>query len=140
MDELKINEIPVIDDLDQMTEEQRAELSDGRGKESGLACIGHAVKASLRASAGGVKKTYSPLCALIIPSPFYTAPRWKKIDTIIVHHMSGNLSARLCGQWFQNPSARCSSNYGVGSDGTIAGYVPEEYRANRPSSDYNRGG
>lgn len=76
-----------------------------------------------------MSKTYSKLCDMIVESPFYTAPRNHKIDTIIPHHMAGNLSAHLCGEWFQNPSARCSSNAGIGSDGKIAGYVPEEYRA-----------
>lgn len=74
-------------------------------------------------------KTYSSLIKLKVESPFYTAPRKGQIKHIVIHHMAGNLSAKLCGEWFQNPKAQCSSNYGVGSDGTIAGYVPEEYRA-----------
>ncbi len=123
-----MEELKVIESLDQLTEEQKAELSDGKGNENNI----KALVASLRASATTAvrtNKTYSKLCKEIIPSPFYTAPRWYKIDSIVLHHMAGNLSANLCGRWFQNPSARCSSNYGIGSDGTIAGYVPEEYRA-----------
>lgn len=123
-----MEELKVIESLDELTEEQKLELSDGRGNTNSVA---HLV-ASLRASAKTAvyaSKTYSPLASMIVASPFYTAPRFYKISHIVVHHMSGNLSARLCGRWFQNPSARCSSNYGVGSDGTIAGYVPEEFRA-----------
>lgn len=76
-----------------------------------------------------MSNTFSPLVDVKVISPFCTKPRQSKITHFVIHHMAGNLSAKLCGQWFQNPSARCSSNYGVGSDGQIGGYVPEENRA-----------
>lgn len=122
-----MEELKVIESLDQLTEGQKLELSDGKGKEN-VAGLLASLKASTRTAVLN-KKTYSPLASLIVASPFYTAPRYYKITHIVIHHMAGNLSAKLCGQWFQNPSARCSSNYGIGSDGTIAGYVPEEFRA-----------
>lgn len=43
--------------------------------------------------------------------------------------MAGNLTVERCGDLFANKNRQCSSNYGVGSDGRIAMYVPEEYRA-----------
>jgi N-acetyl-anhydromuramyl-L-alanine amidase AmpD len=51
------------------------------------------------------------------------------ICKITPHHMSGRLSAQRCGEIFQNPSRGASSNYGIGYDGKIYGYVDEEDRA-----------
>lgn len=56
-----------------------------------------------------------------------TKPRDRKIDTITIHHMAGNLSVEACGNVFKNREA--SSNYGIGSDGRIGCYVEEENRA-----------
>lgn len=52
-----------------------------------------------------------------------------KICKITLHHMSGRLTAESCGRIFQNPNRRASSNYGIGYDGQIYGYVDEENRA-----------
>ena len=60
-----------------------------------------------------------------------------KITKITIHHMAGNLSVETCGNVFQNRQA--SANYGVGSDGRIALYVPEDRRAwtsSSPDNDY----
>lgn len=54
-----------------------------------------------------------------------TAP----IDTITIHCMAGNLTVEKCGQLFSTLKRGCSSNYGVGTDGRVALYVPEEYRS-----------
>lgn len=51
--------------------------------------------------------------------------------------MAGNLSVETCGGIFANKSRQASSNYGIGSDGRIGGYVPEEYRAWTSSSRAN---
>lgn len=48
------------------------------------------------------------------------------VNKIIIHHMAAVWTAQRCGESFQNPYRRASSNYGIGYDGTIAGYVPEE--------------
>lgn len=56
-------------------------------------------------------------------SPHRTSPRNHKIDKITIHHMAGNASIEACGNVFQKK--RASSNYGIGSDGRIAMYVPE---------------
>lgn len=55
--------------------------------------------------------------------------RGYNICKITPHHMAGKLSARRCGELFQNPSRGASSNYGIGYNGEIACYVDEENRA-----------
>lgn len=52
-----------------------------------------------------------------------------KICKITPHHMSGKLTAQRCGELFQNSNRRASSNYGIGYNGEIYGYVNEEDRA-----------
>lgn len=70
----------------------------------------------------------SPLVNYTKISPNSSA-RGAKIDKITIHHMAGNLSVESCGQVFQDTSRQASSNYGVGSDGRIGLYVPENRRA-----------
>lgn len=41
--------------------------------------------------------------------------------------MAGDCTVEVCGEIFANPSRQASSNYGIGSDGRIACYLPEEY-------------
>ena len=48
-----------------------------------------------------------------------------KINKIIIHHMAAVWTAKRCGESFQNPSRGASSNYGIGNDGDIGLYVPE---------------
>lgn len=55
--------------------------------------------------------------------------RKSKIDTITIHCMACNATAVSLGNHFSNKNAKASSNYGIGSDGLIACYVPEEYRS-----------
>lgn len=50
----------------------------------------------------------------------------RKIEMITIHHMAGVLSAKRCGELFQNPNRKASSNYGIGYDGKIGLYVDEE--------------
>lgn len=70
---------------------------------------------------------YSQLCNVIIPSPHHSGARNHAIDTVTVHCMAGDASVEACGYEFQKPGKMASSNYGIGSDGRIAGYVPEDY-------------
>lgn len=51
--------------------------------------------------------------------------------------MAGNLSVEACGEVFQTTTRQASSNYGVGSDGKIGLYVPENRRAWTSSSRDN---
>lgn len=50
----------------------------------------------------------------------------RKIEMIVLHHMAGVLTAKRCGELFQNPNRKASSNYGIGYDGKIGLYVDEE--------------
>lgn len=76
----------------------------------------------------------SPLVSYTLLSPA-CRPRTHAIDTISIHCMAGNGSVETCGQHFQK--AGCSSNYGIGSDGRIALYVPEDKRSICTSSTSN---
>lgn len=71
----------------------------------------------------------SPLTSLTILSPNFNARGDNIIDRITVHHMAGNMTIESCGEMFARPERQASSNYGVGSDGRIAMYVPEDCRA-----------
>lgn len=57
-----------------------------------------------------------------------TKPRNRAIDTIIIHHMAGNLTVEQCGAAFSG-TRKASTNYGIGSDGRIGLYVNESDRA-----------
>ena len=70
----------------------------------------------------------SKLIDTTILSPFWNY-RDHKIDTITIHCMAGNMSIESCGEWFQSNRAKCSSNYGIDSNGRIGLYVPEEKRS-----------
>ena len=79
---------------------------------------------------------YSELIESIVPASEanYAKSRTRygvtySICKITPHHMSGRLTAQRCGEIFQNPSRGASSNYGIGYDGKIYGYVNEEDRA-----------
>ena len=77
----------------------------------------------------------SPLVEYVCLSPFCTSPRQSKIDTITIHHMAGNLSVETCGNLFHRKNG--SSNYGIGTDGRIALYVPESNGAWTSSNKTN---
>lgn len=61
--------------------------------------------------------------------------RTHAIDTITIHHMAGNLSVETCGSLFHRKNG--SSNYGIGTDGRIALYVPESNGAWTSSNKTN---
>ena len=69
----------------------------------------------------------SSLASVSIISPNTSGIRTAEVSRVIVHHMAGDLSVEACGSIFASPSRQASSNYGVGSDGRIACYLPEEY-------------
>lgn len=72
---------------------------------------------------------YSGLASSIIPSPNCTKPRTHRVDSVAIHTMAGNLTAEACGNLFASRGRNASSNYGIGSDGKIYGYVDENNRA-----------
>lgn len=51
------------------------------------------------------------------------------ICKITPHHMAGKLTAKRCGELFQRAGRGASSNYGIGYNGEIYGYVDEADRA-----------
>lgn len=78
----------------------------------------------------------SSLVRVSIISP-NKSKRKAKIDTITIHCMACNATVVALGNHFAKKSAQASSNYGIGSDGLIACYVPEEYRSWCSSSAAN---
>lgn len=89
---------------------------------------------------------FSGLCTGVILSQYFTKMDNKVVDSVAIHAMSGNMTAKNCGYWFQtealpdpqNPRLlkplNASSNYGIGSDGEIYGYVDELNRSYCTSS------
>ena len=79
----------------------------------------------------------SALAILTVLSPNCTL-RTHAIDTITIHHTAAvGVSAREIGNIFASPSRRASSNYGIGVNGEIGMYVPENYRAWTSSNSAN---
>lgn len=72
---------------------------------------------------------YSSLATVKVWSPNHSGRRTHTIDSVAIHCMAGNLSAKGCGDLFANTSRQASSNYGIGSDGTIGVYVDEDNRS-----------
>lgn len=60
-----------------------------------------------------------------------------KVCKITPHHMAGKLTAKRCGELFQNPSRGASANYGIGYNGEIICYVDENDRAYTSSNKAN---
>lgn len=61
---------------------------------------------------------------------YHGGPRNHVIDTISIHHMAGNMTAKNCASWFSSTnSPKASSNYTIGSDGDIWGSCPEDYES-----------
>lgn len=71
----------------------------------------------------------SPLVSYTKLSPNYSSRNGTKITKITPHHMAGVLSVETCGNIFASSARQASSNYGIGNDGRIAMYVPEDKRA-----------
>lgn len=72
---------------------------------------------------------YSKLATVKIWSPNHSGERSRKIDSVAIHTMAGDLSVEACGNLFAKSSTQASSNYGIGSDGRIAVYVDEKNRS-----------
>lgn len=74
---------------------------------------------------------YSKLTNVIVPASTsnYTKGRKSKITEICIHHMASVMTAEQCGKLWQNPKRHGSSNYGIGKDGRIGGYVDENNTA-----------
>lgn len=95
---------------------------------------------------GTTKMSNSALICYTKLSPNHSGNRTHTIDTISIHCMAGNLSVESCGALFAKSSRQASSNYGIGSDGRIALYVPggvpllvHLFPSERPESHHHRG-
>lgn len=81
--------------------------------------------------------TNSKLVNVKMLSPNCTMNRNHKIDTITIHCVSGQLTAKQLGNLFLNPNYKASSNYGIGVDCKIGLYVEEKNRSWCSSSASN---
>lgn len=79
----------------------------------------------------------SKLVDVINISPNKNSPRNHKIDTITIHCVQGQLTAKQLGDLFSKSSYKASSNYGIGSDNKIGLYVDENDRSWCSSSASN---
>ena len=80
--------------------------------------------------------TNSPLIDYVKLSPNYNK-RKKKIDTITIHCVVGQLSVESLGNIFSKESRKASCNYAIGSDGRIALIVEEKNASWCTSSSSN---
>lgn len=71
----------------------------------------------------------SPLAVYTKLSLNTSGKRTHRIDRITPHCVVGQCSVESLGDWFYPASTQASSNYGIGKDGRIAVYVPEDERA-----------
>ena len=78
--------------------------------------------------------TYSTLINGSTPIYNKCNPRTARIAKITPHHMAGNMGAAACAKYHRDSDRQASANYYIGTDGTIWGGVPEEFRAWTSSS------
>lgn len=52
-----------------------------------------------------------------------------RVDSVAIHTMSGHLTGAQCGNYFANIGRVASSNYGIGYNGDIYGYVDEDLKS-----------
>ena len=81
--------------------------------------------------------TNSSLVTVKVLSPNHSGERNHEIDTITIHCVVGQLTAKRIGEIFQSETKKASSNYGVGHDGSIGLYVEERNRSWCSSSASN---
>ncbi len=79
----------------------------------------------------------SSLATYTLLSPNCSSRQGQRVCKFTPHYMGGNCTVETCGEIFQPESRQASSNYGIGSDGRIACYVDENYRAWTSSSGWN---
>lgn len=81
--------------------------------------------------------TNSPLATVKVLSPNHSGRRNHKIDTITIHCVVGQLTAKRIGELFLPKERKVSANYGIGYDGEIGLYVEEKNRSWCSSSASN---
>lgn len=83
------------------------------------------------------KMSNSPLVSYTKISPNKNSPRKHSIDTITIHCVVGQWTAKQICDFFANPSRKASCTYGVGHDGSIGLCVDEKDRSWCSSSASN---
>ncbi len=78
--------------------------------------------------------TYSRLINGSTPIYHKCNPRTAKITRITPHHMAGKMGAEACAKYHRDGDRQAAANDYIGTDGTIWGGVPEEFRAWTSSS------
>ena len=81
--------------------------------------------------------TNSPLATVTVLSPNHSGQRTHEIDTITIHCVVGQCTAKRIGEIFLPEARQASSNYGIGYDGEIGLYVEEKNRSWCTSSRSN---
>lgn len=76
-----------------------------------------------------IKNTNSPLVTYTKISPNKTSPRNHAIDTITIHCIVGQWTAKQGCDYFAATNRQCSANYVVGKDGSIGLSVDEKDRS-----------
>lgn len=79
----------------------------------------------------------SPLVSYTELSPHNSGERTMSIDRITPHCYVGQVSVERMGRGFAKPSKKASCNYGIGKDGRVGMYVPENMRSWCSSSRAN---
>lgn len=70
-------------------------------------------------------------------SPNNSGTRTRSIDRLTLHCVVGQCSVESLGALFADPARQASSNYGIGADGRIGLFVPEDKRSWCSSSEAN---
>jgi hypothetical protein len=81
--------------------------------------------------------SFSKLATVFVSSPNRNKVRAHKVIYFTPHCMVGQMTAKRCGELFARASYQASSNYGIGTNGEIGGYVDEEDRSWCSSSAWN---
>lgn len=81
--------------------------------------------------------SFSKLTTVFVSSPSRDKVRTHNVIYFTPHCMVGQMTAKRCGELFAKESYCASSNYGIGTDGEIGGYVDEEDRSWCTSSAWN---
>lgn len=84
--------------------------------------------------------TNSPLATYTRISPNRSSPRQNKIDTITIHCVVGQWTAKQGCDFFADPNRGASANYVVGKDGSIGLCVEEKDRAWTTGGDFSTNG
>lgn len=64
-----------------------------------------------------------------IPSPNHSSRHGRPVEFIVLHFTAGNGDALALGRYFERPSRKAASHYGVSRDGVVAQYVEERRSA-----------